>query len=843
MREQLRKTAIDIIGDVPWGTHFCLFYQNKQDLIDILVPYFKAGLQNNEFCMWVTSQPLTIEDVKGSLKHVVKNLDDYIGSGQIEILDYSQWYTKSGMFEADKVLKGWLQKHDQAIEKGFDGLRLTGNTFWLEKRDWKDFVDYEAVVDSVICKYRMLAICTYSLDKCRASEIMDVVSTHQFALIKREGKWKIIESADRRKAEHRLRESENKYRTLVENIPQKIFLKDANSVYISCNEAYAKDLKIKPEKIVGKTDYDFYPKKLAEKYRADDKRIIDSGRTEEIDEKYILAGQERIVHTVKTSVKDEQSNVIGVLGIFWDITERKKAEEALWEVKNYLDSLISYASAPIIVWNPEFKIIRFNHAFEHLTGYAAKETIGKELNMLLPKANRDESLQKIAGTLSGEYWESVEISILCKDGDIRVVLWNSANIYAEDGTTLLSTIAQGVDITDLKNREEELKESEQRFRRIFEEVTDGIILADPETKKFYFGNKKIYQMLGCSEEEIKRLGVMDIHPQEALPFVLEQFEKQSRREIALAKDIPVKRKDGSIFYADINSASITLAGKAYLMGIFRDVTERKKAEDALQQLNKDLELTVHELSRSNQELEDFAHIIAHDLKTPLRAISTLADWIVTDYSDKLDQEGKEKIKLLKGGVTRMSNLIGSILRYSEIGRVIEKMEQVNLNTLVTEITDQIAPLKNIEITIENDLPTLICEKTRLTQVFQNLLSNAVKYIDKPLGQVRIGCVEQDDFWKFSIADNGPGIEEQHFERIFKIFQTLSPRDQLESTGIGLTIVKKIVELYGGKIWLESKVGEGSTFLFTLPKQKIGVEDAKLEADITCRREPCRSKDF
>lgn len=191
----------------------------------------------------------------------------------------------------------------------------------------------------------------------------------------------------------------------------------------------------------------------------------------------------------------------------------------------------------------------------------------------------------------------------------------------------------------------------------------------------------------------------------------------------------------------------------------------------------------------------------------------------------------------------MSNLIGSILRYSEIGRVIEKMEQVNLNTLVTEITDQIAPLKNIEITIENDLPTLICEKTRLTQVFQNLLSNAVKYIDKPLGQVRIGCVEQDDFWKFSIADNGPGIEEQHFERIFKIFQTLSPRDQLESTGIGLTIVKKIVELYGGKIWLESKVGEGSTFLFTLPKQKIGVEDAKLEADITCRREPCRSKDF
>ena len=140
-KQQNRKTGINILGDVPWGTHFCLFYKHKGDLIDILVPYFKAGLENNEFCMWVTSEPLNVEDARKSLKQVVPNLDDYIKKGQIEIPDYSDWYTKSGRFEADKVLQGWLEKHDKAVKRGFDGLRLTGNTFWLKKRDWKSFLD------------------------------------------------------------------------------------------------------------------------------------------------------------------------------------------------------------------------------------------------------------------------------------------------------------------------------------------------------------------------------------------------------------------------------------------------------------------------------------------------------------------------------------------------------------------------------------------------------------------------------------------------------------------------------------------------------------------------------
>jgi light-regulated signal transduction histidine kinase (bacteriophytochrome) len=246
-----------------------------------------------------------------------------------------------------------------------------------------------------------------------------------------------------------------------------------------------------------------------------------------------------------------------------------------------------------------------------------------------------------------------------------------------------------------------------------------------------------------------------------------------------------------------------------------------RAEQRQAQLLEDLE-------KVNRELKDFAYIVSHDLKAPLRGIATLAEWIATDYADKLDEQGREQISLLTGRVVRMRNLIDGILQYSRIGRVKEKKDVVNLNDLVSEVVDMVAPPENISITIENELPTIECEQTRITQVFQNLISNAVKYMDKPQGQVKIGCIEEDDRWKFSVSDNGPGIEEKHFERIFQLFQTLSPQDKSESTGIGLTVAKKIAELCGGKIWVRSKVGEGSTFFFTLPKQEMGVKNAELQ---------------
>jgi PAS domain S-box-containing protein len=200
----LRQTGIEVIGDVAWGTHFCQFYQTQQDLIDTLVPYFKAGLDANEFCMWVTSEPLGVEQATQALREAVPDLDTRIARGQIEIVPHTAWYLLGGTFDQQRVLDGWVRKMDAALENGYAGLRLTGNTSWLEKDRWQEFTNYEEAVNSVIGTYRMLAVCTYSVDKCGAGEIADVIANHEFAIMKRGGEWITIESSTVRQAKQAL---------------------------------------------------------------------------------------------------------------------------------------------------------------------------------------------------------------------------------------------------------------------------------------------------------------------------------------------------------------------------------------------------------------------------------------------------------------------------------------------------------------------------------------------------------------------------------------------------------------------------------------------------------------
>lgn len=207
MKTELRKTGIEIMGDVPWGTHLCEFYRNKGDLIDILVPYFKAGLENNEFCMWITSEPLDTKDAFEAMRRELPDFDKYYNHGQIEILPYSEWYLKDGVFDGQRVFNGWVTKLKQALEAGYDGLRATGNTSWLEQKVWEGFNAYENGLNLSINQFKIIALCLYSTEKCSASEILDVVSNHPIAIIKQENGWKVIESSEKKRLEGMLRKT------------------------------------------------------------------------------------------------------------------------------------------------------------------------------------------------------------------------------------------------------------------------------------------------------------------------------------------------------------------------------------------------------------------------------------------------------------------------------------------------------------------------------------------------------------------------------------------------------------------------------------------------------------
>ncbi|HWP92703.1 MAG TPA: ATP-binding protein [Thermodesulfobacteriota bacterium] len=365
------------------------------------------------------------------------------------------------------------------------------------------------------------------------------------------------------------------------------------------------------------------------------------------------------------------------------------------------------------------------------------------------------------------------------------------------------------EIAERRRVEEALKESEEKNRTLVEYSFDYICETSADGR-FLYVNPKHKDLLDYQPDELQGKSIFEfIHPDDR-SRVISEFQRAIATFSSGHAIFRFRHKNGQWNWLESTGRPFrTAAGEIRGIIASRDITERRKSEERQTQLLKELESV-------NQELNDFAYIVSHDLKAPLRAISSLANWIATDYAEKLEEDGKNQLSLLVTRVKRMHSLIDGILQYSRTGRVKERKVLVNLNQLLAEVIYLIAPPAHIDIQVEDELPSILCERTRMEQVFQNLLSNAVKFMDKQRGEIKITCAQEDGYWKFSIADNGPGIEEKYFDKIFQIFQTLAPRDESENTGVGLALVKKIIEMYNGKIWVESKVGHGSKFFFTLP---------------------------
>lgn len=256
----------------------------------------------------------------------------------------------------------------------------------------------------------------------------------------------------------------------------------------------------------------------------------------------------------------------------------------------------------------------------------------------------------------------------------------------------------------------------------------------------------------------------------------------------------------------IKSKDATTIG---VQGIVRDITD-KLAYD------KQRETLVKKLEKSNQELRDYAHIVSHDLKSPLRSMNALIHWIKEDYQSVLDNDAIQNLDLLLGKVDKMDQLIQGILQYSSIDKEVHEAHLVNIDAVVADIIQMIHIPNHIQVVVDTKLPTLLGNTFRIQQLFQNLIHNAIKYNDKKDGNVSISCAEREDCWEFAIADNGKGIPEKYHQKIFEVFQTLDESKQ--STGVGLSIVKKIIDLYQGRIWIESIINQGTTFFFTLKSQ-------------------------
>jgi PAS domain S-box-containing protein len=618
-----------------------------------------------------------------------------------------------------------------------------------------------------------------------------------------------------KKAAKYIKENEEKYRLLFEGMTEGFALleivtdkkeKASDFRFISINPAFEKQTGLRSVDIIGKTITEILTlsyQSWIEPY----KNVTNTGNSTDF-EIYIA----ELESYFRISAFVPKNGYLAILIL--NITDRILADEELRSTKNYLENLINYANAPIIVWNTKSEINLFNHAFEELTGYSSEEVAGKKLDFLFPKDSLKESKSKIRHALT-ENWKTIEIPIITKEKEIRIVSWNSAKIYNPDNKTVNSTIAQGTDITERIKAEQEVLISKEKLDLALENGNIGIWEWDIVNDEFEW-DKRMMKMFGINNDAIinKFENFENCIYSEDVPHVHRAFQDAIKKDIPFDTIFRVKVSEEDFNYISVKALvqKDEKAKAVKMTGVCFDITEMKKgAEQALFRLNEDL-------MRSNKELEQFAYVASHDLQEPLRMVSSFTQLLSKRYKDKLDQDANEYIQYAVEGAIRMQTLINDLLEYSRIGTKGKKISAVDMQSVLKQALDNLSLKineKNADITID-DLPVISADGGQMIQLFQNLIGNALKFCNTS-PKIHISVKEDNEFYNFSVSDNGIGIEPQYFEKIFQIFQRLHLRNEYGGTGIGLAICRRIAERHGGRIWVESKYGEGSVFHFTIRK--------------------------
>lgn len=383
---------------------------------------------------------------------------------------------------------------------------------------------------------------------------------------------------------------------------------------------------------------------------------------------------------------------------------------------------------------------------------------------------------------------------------------------------------------------ETLRLSDARYRRLFETAQDGILILDAETGQVVDANPFMKELLGYSQEEFLGRKLWEIGPFKGEDASKSAFAELQVNDRLHYEGLPLEAKDGRRVEVEFISNAYLVDATRFIQCNIRDITERVRVNQALETANKEMAFQIEEkgkradelvminaeLARSNAELEQFAYVATHDLQEPLRAVASCVQLLQKRYEDQLDEKAHEFIAHAVDGTKRMQTLINDLLAYSRISTHAEVFASTNCDMVLQEaLANLMVAIAESDAVVTRDaLPMVSGDATQLTQLFQNLVGNALKFRGERPPKIHIGVVRRNGDWRFSVADNGIGMEPQYFERVFLVFQRLHTRKEYQGTGIGLAICKKVVERHGGRIWAESEAGRGSTFCFTIPETKL-----------------------
>jgi len=527
---------------------------------------------------------------------------------------------------------------------------------------------------------------------------------------------------------------------------------------------------------------------------------------------YTKSKEIKWVHINASVIFDKDNKPVAAQGVVRDITDQKKSEYKLIESEKRLSTLVLNLDSGIILEDENQKIVLTNNKFCKLfnldedpadligmdctTAAEHNKELFKDPKTFLKRMNEIDAAKK---TVISEELEMLDGKIIERgylpiktDGRYTGYLWTFT------------------DVTLKKAYNKSLEAQKQKYYNIIANMNLGIIEVNTKGQILMI-NQSFSEMSGYQESELLGKCGKDIFPLDKSNTKTLQSEIDRRQKgKSNSYEVKVKTKSGEAKHWLVSAApNLNLEGEiSGSIAVTLDITDFTNL-----QIQK--EILLEKLEKSNNELQEYAHIVSHDLKSPLRSINALVSWLKEDNNGKLDAVSLQNFGLIETTLEKMEMLITDVLNYSSLGSDIREKTEVNLDVLINELITILYIPEHISVKIINPLPCLKGDKTKLQQLFQNLISNAVKFIDKEVGDITIDVEDLKSHYKFSIQDNGIGIDKKYYGKIFKIFHSL--KKSKESTGIGLSIVKKIVDLHEGEIWLESEPKVGTTFYFTLKK--------------------------
>jgi len=774
MTTEMRKTGVDVVGDMPWGTHFCLFYETKADLLETLVSYCKAGLENQEFCLWVVAEPLTGEDARQALERAVPDLDRYLADQSIEIVAAREWYLHEGTFDLDRVISGWNEKLARASARGYAGVRVTGDTAWLEKKDWKDFCEYEESLNQAVANQRLAVLCTYPLAACGAAEILDVVRTHQFAVTKRRGSWDVIETAGHKQAkaeikrlneelEQRVLERTSQLTAVNMELIQEVLQRQRVEEALLRSEAYLAEAQrlthtgswacdLMTREILHSSEehsrlYGFDPERgipsfeeFVQRIHPEDRpRVVAMAERSNREGKDFEAhfrvvfpdGTTKYVYVVAHPVFTPSGDVGEFLGIAMDMTERMRAE-------------------------------------------ALRDGESRILEMIARDARLEETLEKLVRVVEDQF-AGLLCSVLLLDEDGQHVRHGAAPSLPQTYTQAIDGMCIGPESGSCGTA---------MYRREPVVVTD--ILQDPLWEP-YRGLAEPYGLRACWSTPILA------HSGKVLgSFAMYYREPRS----------PIPAETRALEMAT------HLAGIAIERRLAREERERlRQAQADLAHINR--VTTMGELTAS----------LAHEIKQPISAAVTDARtcvrWLGRDVPDLA--EAREAASRVVSDVTRAAEIINRISVLFKKGAL--QRELVDVNELIREMIVLLRSEANrysisIRTELAENLPTVMADRVQLQQVFMNLMLNGIDAMKGTTGggELTIKSEVGDGQLLISVCDTGMGLPPQQAEEVFNAYFTTKDN----GTGMGLPISRSIIESHGGRLWAAGASGRGATFQFTLP---------------------------